>query len=136
MNTLLRRLGAFLLAVLRRFTSGKRARLNKEMDSVALPRSGAGINDGAGSTLVTGTCDMVHEPRGGAPDVLSGAQIESLTPTKDAALETFKEPSRGDDHASDQTLETHEPPRADATFQHERGEQSIGRVDRSSDSSV
>lgn len=136
MNALLRRVGAFLLAVLRRLVPGKRAPINKEMDSVALPRSGAGINDDAGSALVTGTCAMVHKSRGGAPDVLSGAQIESLTPTKDAALETFKEPSRGDDHASDQTLETHELPRAGAKFQHERSEQSINRVDRSSDSSV
>ena len=57
MNTLLRRLGAFLLAVVRRLAPGKRARTNKEMDGVALPRSGAGINDNAGSALVTGTCE-------------------------------------------------------------------------------
>jgi len=136
MNTLLRRLGAFLLAVLRRLAPGKRARINNEMDGVALAGSGAGINDDAGSALVTGTCDMVHESRGGAPDVLSGAQTETLTPTKDATLETFEEPNWGDDHASGHDLETHEPPYADATFQDEPGEQSIGRVDRSSDSSV
>lgn len=136
MNTLLHRFGAFLLAVLRRLGPGKHARINKEMDGVALPRSCAGINDDAGSALVTGTCDMVHESQGSAPDVLSGAQIEFLTPTNDAALETFQERHRGDDHASDQTLATPESPRADPTFQDERGEQSIGRVDQSSDSSV
>lgn len=136
MNTWLRRLGAFLLAVLRRLAPGKRARINNEMDGVALPGSGADIKDDAGSALVTGTCDMVHESREGAPGVRSGAQIESLTPTKDAALETFEEPNWGDDHAPDHDLDTHEPPRADATFQDEPGEQSIGHVDRSSDSSV
>ncbi len=136
MNTLLRRLGAFLLAVVRRLAPGKRARTNKEMDGVALPRSGAGINDDAGSALVTGTCEMVHESRGDAPHVLSGAKIESLTPTEDAPLATFEEPNRGDDQAADEDLESNEPPRSDATFQDEPGEQSIGRVDRSSDSSV
>lgn len=138
MNTLLRRLGAFLLAVLglRRLAPGKRARINKKIDGVALPRSGASINDDAGSALITGTCEMVHDSPGDVHDVLSDAQIETLNPTEDAPLKIFEEPKRGDDHPSDQDLETHEPPGADATFQDEPGEQSIGRVDRSSDSSV
>lgn len=136
MNTLLRRLGAFLVAVLRRLAPGKRAHINKKMDGVALPKSGADITADAGSALIMGTCVMVHDSPGNAHDVLSGAQIETPNPTEDAPLETFEEPNRGDDHPSDQDSETHEPPRADATFQDERGEQSIGRVDRSSDSSV